>query len=461
MSIIIPKKLLGDCRQTMQTLPAKSFHTSVSSPPYFGMREYLPKDHPLKPFEIGNEDTLELYLQHIVEVYTEMHRIIRDDGIIWVNIGDRYTSGGRRIYDRNAKSMTGQVQNHAAAGVMRPKDPPGLKKKELCLMPVRVAMALQQAGWYLRSQIPWVKRNCMPESAADRPATAIEYFFMFTKSERYFYDADAVKIKASENTHPRAAVFPHRSLRDMNRRRLTPKAAQTELGSKQHGQWRDAHSGVMEMRNRRNSDWFMESFQGLLLDDDDDPMALVVNPKGTTIKHFAAYPPKLVEPLILCSTSEAGCCPECGGPFTRILREDEPDREHQKACGGDSLGGYNGQATKDFDAHGVQNASDVKRRILEGMKKKTTIGFQPSCDCYDVDPVQTPVTKMTPKIELQLSIYRKLERVPCRVIDPFHGTGTTSEVSVGLGRDYTGCEISDVYFKDSDIKDSQTAMSLI
>jgi DNA modification methylase len=437
---IIPKKILGDCRAGMRSLPADYFHLCVSSPPYWGLREYLPKDHPLKHLEIGNEPTVELYLEHIVEVFAEVARVLRPDGLLWVNIGDKYSSGGRRSYDRNARSKTGCVDNHPAAGVMRPNDPQGIKKKDLLMLPSRVAMALQSAGWYLRAQVPWIKRNAMPESADDRPAVAVEYFFMFSKSQDYFYDSEAVKISASQNTHPRssaAAMFPTRESRDADRRRVTPKAGENASGSRQNADFEKHLVNVVGTRNRRNSDWWIESFQGLLLDDDGDPLSLLVNPKGTTIKHFASYPPKLIEPIVKCSTSDGGCCQLCGVNYERIIKDDGPDLEHQKACGGDMLGEYDGTATKDFDGAGVQNASDVKRRILAGMRKKTTVGFKQGCDCNRSHPV------------------------PCRVLDPFHGTGCTSQVAVGLGREYTGFEISDVYFKDSDARDSQTGLHLV
>lgn len=441
MSVIIPRKLLGDCRQTLPDLTEKSVHLCVTSPPYWGLRSYLPEGHPSKHLEIGNEPTFELYLEHILQVFRSVMRVLRDDGQLWINLGDRYTSGGRRNYDVNASSRTGQVDNHPSAGVMRPMDPPGLKKKELCMLPQLVAMALQRDGWYLRSMCPWIKRNCMPESTTDRPATALEYFFQFSKQERYFYDSFAVKKAASDNTHPRSAaasMFPSRQERDYaNNRRRTPKEKANAFGSKQNEDFAKHTKGVVSSRNRRNTDWFMESWQGLLLDSEDNPMALVVNTKGTKIAHFASYPAKLIEPVILCATSEGGCCSQCGTPLERVLKDLGPDLEHQKACGSDLLGEYDGKATKDFDAAGVQNASDVKRRILAGMTKKVTVGFKPVCGC------------------------RVVHGIPCTVLDPFHGTGTTAEAAVRLGRNYIGCELSDEYFKDSDIKDSQTGMILV
>lgn len=434
----------------MRSLPADHFHVVPSSPPYWGLRSYLADDHPLKHLEIGSEPTLELYLEHIVEVYREVKRILRPDGLIWVNIGDRFTSGGRRTYDKSVRSTSG-FDNHAA-GVMRPFDPAGLKPKDLCMLPARVAMALQNDGWYLRAQIPWIKRNPMPESAEDRPAVAVEYVFLFSKSQNYFYDPEAVKMPVSTNTHPRtakASEFPSAAERDGNRRRITPKAALSALGSKQNAQWQDSHSGEVSARNRRNSDWLMQSWQGMLTDDDGMPLALIVNPKGEKIEHFASYPDKLVEPMIRSSTSDGGCCPKCGANMERILEETQ-DLEHQKQCGGDQHGEYFGKATKNFKANKVQDASDVKRRILAGMMIRKTIGYKTTCDCNGKVAIATGTKEALG--------YRP---APCRVLDPFHGTGTTSRVAVNHGRDYTGCEISDAYFKDSDCKDGQTAMHLI
>ena len=440
MTGIIPTKILGDCRQGMRDLPPNHFHLAVCSPPYWALREYLPEGHPLKHLEIGNEPTVEEYLEHIVEVFAEVYRVLRPDGTLWVNMGDKYSSGGRRNYDRNVRSATGVVDNHPSAGVMRPSDPEGIKKKDLLMMPARVAMALQRDGWHLRAQVPWIKRNAMPESADDRPAVAVEYFFMFSKEERYFYDSEAVKIAASNNTHPRssaAAMFPTRESRDADRRRVTPKAGEDAKGSRQNSDFEAHLTGMVGTRNRRNTDWFMESFQGLLLDDQDDPLALLVNPKGTTIKHFASYPPKLIEPIVQSCTSDGGCCSDCGAQWLRLVADDGPDLEHQKACGADGAGEYDGQAVKDYKGAGVQNASDVKRRILAGMRKKRTVGFQAACECGKGVPV------------------------PSRVLDPFWGTGTTAQVCTRLGRHCTGFEISETYFKDSDIKDSQIGMNLI
>jgi hypothetical protein len=394
----------------------------------------------LKHLEIGQEETFDLYVTHLLECFREVRRVLRDDGTLWVNLGDRYTNAGRSTYDPKAKLM-GRDESHPTAGSKRPADLPGLKKKELCLVPQRVAMALQADGWYLRSMIPWIKRNAMPESVGDRPINALEYVFLFSKTERYYYDRYSVLVPSSPNTHPRASVFPHRQVRDVDnnrrRRRTNPKAALEAIGSKQNPSFAQACSDYIPAdRNRRNTDWFLESWQGLLTDEDGDPLALVVNPKGTTITHFAAYPPKLVEPIIRCATSEAGCCSACGAPLMRVVETVKPDLDKQKQSGGDLFGTYTGKAKKDFDGNGVQNASDVKRRILASMTIKKTRAWIPGCKCG-------------------------APAIPCTVLDPFSGTAVTLAAATALGRYSIGCDINESYIKSSDARDAQGALAVI
>lgn len=437
---IVPRKLLGDARKVLQTLPEKSFHLCVCSPPYHGLRSYLPPEHPDKHLEIGTEKTLEHYLENLSQVFTEVWRVLRDDGTLWINLGDRYTAGSRRTYDREGTLM-GRPDEHPSNGVFRPQDPLGLKAKELLLLPQRVAMELQRDGWILRSMCPWIKRNCMPESVKDRPVNALEYFFMFTKSRYYYYDRDAVSVRASEQTHPRAAVFPRRDLRETDnnrrRRRTNPKAAMAQIGVKQNPSFQ-AGTGdyLVTRRNWRNTDMFMQSWQGLLGDEEGDPLALIVNPKGTTMNHFASYPVDLIRPIIQVSSSDGGCCSACGAPCVRLVEKGEVDLEHQKACGGDMFGKYDGQARKDYKGAKVQDASDVKRRILAGMVERKTVGWDRSCDCIETI-------------------------IPCSVLDPFSGTGTTAEACISLGRHCCGIDISEDYLRDSASKDSQTALAII
>lgn len=176
--------ILGDSRRVLANIPDNTFQCCITSPPYWGLRDY---DY---PDQIGAEDKVEHYVEHLVAVFREVRRTLREDGTLWLNIGDSYTSGGRtwRAPDKKnpARSMT-----------YRPNTPEGLKPKDLIGVPWKVAFALQQDGWYLRSDIVWNKPNCQPESVKDRPTRSHEYLFLMTKSENYYYDYEAIKEPAN------------------------------------------------------------------------------------------------------------------------------------------------------------------------------------------------------------------------------------------------------------------------
>lgn len=168
----------GDVLTSLASLDDGVVRTTVTSPPYWGLRDYG------IDAQIGLEETLPDYLDALVEVFEEVRRVTTKDGTLWLNIGDAYTSGGR-------KTRAPDKKNPARAMDVRPATPEGLKKKDLIGLPWRLAFALQEAGWYLRSDIVWEKPNAMPESVRDRPTVAHEYIFMFSKSERYFYNRKA------------------------------------------------------------------------------------------------------------------------------------------------------------------------------------------------------------------------------------------------------------------------------
>ena len=178
----------GDCRETLATRPAKSVHCCITSPPYFGLRSYLDAAHPDKAQEIGTEQTPAAYVAELVSVFREVRRVLRDDGTVWLNLGDSYAgsnqTGGTDSKEGSAK-RAGRMFHAPRAS--------SLPAKNLIGIPWRVAFALQDDGWILRSDIIWAKPNPMPESVTDRPTKAHEYVFLLTKSERYFYDADAIR----------------------------------------------------------------------------------------------------------------------------------------------------------------------------------------------------------------------------------------------------------------------------
>ena len=201
--------LTGDALQMLKTLPDESVQCCITSPPYWGLRSYLDADDIQKGLELGAEKTPEEYVSRLVEVFREVRRVLRDDGTLWLNLGDSYAGSGKGLYaDGNcylSEKSAKQKSNVGAIGVRIGTQegdaghthgvvpPPGLKPKDLVGIPWRVAFALQADGWWLRQDIIWAKLNPMPESVTDRCTKSHEYIFLLTKSARYYYDAEAVK----------------------------------------------------------------------------------------------------------------------------------------------------------------------------------------------------------------------------------------------------------------------------
>ena len=178
----------GDTREILRTLPAESVQCCVTSPPYWGLRDYGVDN------QIGLEATPEAFVANMVALFREVKRVLRNDGTLWLNLGDSYNSqpGQRKPEDKiGTKQATNRGSNDTGSRFC-----PDLKPKDLVGIPWRVAFALQADGWYLRSDIIWHKSNPMPESVTDRPTKSHEYIFLLTKSERYFYDADAIREPA-------------------------------------------------------------------------------------------------------------------------------------------------------------------------------------------------------------------------------------------------------------------------
>lgn len=178
--------VVGDSEKVLQKVPDKTFRTTVTSPPYWSLRNYDIEG------QIGLEASVEDYIGKLVEVFEQVRRVTTDDGTLWLNIGDSYTSGGRTWRAPDKK-------NPVRAMKVRPATPEGLKPKDLIGVPWRLAFALQAAGWYLRADNIWNKPNVQPESVKDRPTRSHEYIFLFSKSEQYFYDNTAVRGPADRN----------------------------------------------------------------------------------------------------------------------------------------------------------------------------------------------------------------------------------------------------------------------
>lgn len=286
--------LVGDCRDLLRDLDSGSVHCAVTSPPYFGLRDYGVAG------QIGLEEDLQDYIDELVAVFAELRRVLRDDGTLWLNLGDSYAGawGAQQARENPSSISRNSILNHpkraSQAGRIRMA---GLKPKDLMMVPARVALALQADGWYLRSEIVWHKPNPLPESVTDRPTTAHEKLFLLSKSKRYYYDAEAVREPYSYGRdHHRNVDSPPPS--------HVPGAAQ-HSGLRRSGNVRRKYNEEVGRPGRaagaRGQSFPWEEGEGRNLRN-----VWSVPVKPFSEEHFATFPPELIEPCI-----KAGC-PEGG-----------------------------------------------------------------------------------------------------------------------------------------------------
>lgn len=265
MKLELNRCVIGDCRQTLAALPERTFACCVTSPPYWGLRDY---GH---PDQLGLESTPEEYVDRMVEVFALVRRVLRDDGTLWLNLGDTYATGGKGgggSYQRGRRAWQDAAKRTGFRG-----PPEGLKSKDIVGIPWRVAFALQADGWYLRSDIIWHKPNPMPESVTDRPTKAHEYVFLLAKSERYYFDADAVREEATSTPRPETS------------RQASPRFASSVIGNGNVG----GNLGFNRPELGRNcrTVW-----------------SIVTQPYDGA--HFATMPPRLAERCILAGSPLGG-----------------------------------------------------------------------------------------------------------------------------------------------------------
>lgn len=397
--------LQGDCIEVMRTLPAESVQVCVTSPPYYGLRDYGTAQwegghpecqhsisnrdaDPLAVFDervtrgkrdrclkcgarridrqIGLEETPEQFVAKLVEVFREVRRVLHPSGTLWLNIGDSYNGSG------------GAGGDYGVGGLKegQPKYPgrriDSLKPKDLIGIPWMVAFALRADGWWLRADVIWAKPNPMPESVTDRPTKAHEYLFLLSKNSSYFYDAESIR---------EPAVYGE------NRATFLGGTDRLSRANIVKGGYAPPDKGLdrpeTTSRNKR-SVW-------------------TITTEAYPESHFATYPTKLVEPCILAGTSAKGCCAKCGAPWERNIERLANYEKRQ------DRGQPNGKPAM-VDSSGWKPATVIDN------------GWQPTCTCgADV--------------------------VPCAVLDPFNGSGTTGAVALKHHRNYIGIDLNPAYIE--------------
>ncbi len=491
--------LQGDNREALKALPDQSVHCIVTSPPYFGLRDYGVDG------QIGLEETPAAYVAELVTVFRECWRVLRDDGTLWCNLGDSYAGSGKGGQSDDKRSENWQPVYGNKGKTY------GLKPKDLIGIPWRVAFALQDDGWYLRSDIIWHKPNPMPESVTDRPTKAHEYIFLLTKSQRYYYDSEAVKEPAVKGAAGSEFHTGKTGIHQLGRSSTKPRSKADSFkreGSKReqtipgqgygtHRPDREESDYDLETRNRR-SVWTVPTspYPGA---------------------HFATFPPALIEPCVLAGTSAHGVCSECGAPWERIVERGERltiprliegrEGENTKMNG---PSGWNSYKTTGFaptctcNLEGINYAADdmeiietpTGERVADDPTMQT--GRKGLNRPRGENEGRRPITRYEQRqyaMQLRNSDYREhmeheagsafahyirtdasgarpvpgdmldswiakgwVERVavptftpypvvPATVLDPFNGSGTTGAVACAHNRNYIGIDLSAAYIE--------------
>jgi DNA modification methylase len=416
------KIYLGDCREILKTLPEQSVHCCVTSPPYFGLRDYGCDG------QIGLEATPVEFVAQMVAVFREVKRVLRDDGVCWLNLGDSYNAynggaGPSSSLSRGAQT-TERPQLETGFG-LRVK---ALKPKDLIGIPWRVAFALQEDGWYLRQDIIWHKPNPMPESVTDRCTKSHEYMFLLTKSERYFFDNQA--IQESSITNDERRPYGSQGAWDMDGRDESkrPKGKPRTAGNKSH-KYVDEYESSESEEHRTKAGLMKVADVPWEKRNKRSVWTVTTKPYGGA--HFAVFPPDLIEPCILAGTSESGCCSKCGTPWRRQI---EKDRKATRPGNDTKIGRASDDPDSPYERHSgtIVGNRDPQRHCTT----TKTIGWEAGCNC------------------------EAGTQVPCVVLDPFTGSGTTAAVAKKNGCHFVGCELNPEYLKLAADRFKQRSLAL-
>jgi DNA modification methylase len=449
----------GDARRL--PLADNSVQCVVTSPPYWGLRKYAGEqelDWGDWRGAYGLEPTIEMYVTHSCVILRELWRVLRPDGVIFWNIGDSYASGSRGEYKKSrvvsGKSMSyGQNQDMMGSAPNRlPQH--GLKDKDLCLIPERIALAAQGMGFWVRSRILWCKPNPMPESVTDRPTDAAEHIWMFTKSAKYFWDADAVREPQVTPPNDTAA----------HRFGASGGKAEIAYGNLVSGKKWEPSGG----RNLRNV-W-----------------TFATQPYPDA--HFATFPEELPRRCIQAATSEKGACAQCGAPWVRVTDRDvhfEGGSGAAMTRDPESWKGSKFDGARDLEIH----PNTQRRGGLTSWRGDRTVPdktrphagwHQSGSGRHAPKDMRLPVAKgaggeqiesgeydirMGPVIDSRTIGWRPGclcrgqhgRRVPCLVLDPFGGSGTTGKVAIELGR---RAVLVDIAYSDTEAETGEASKNV-
>jgi DNA modification methylase len=374
--------LHGDVLTQLQRLPTESVHCCITSPPYWGLRDYGVTG------QLGLERTPEEYVRKMVAVFREVRRVLRQDGTLWLVIGDSYSGGfGQGSPGNKSKSNVGSFEGRVAI-----KRPNGYKNKDLVGIPWLLAFALRADGWYLRQDIIWSKTNPMPESVTDRCCKSHEHIFLLTKSKHYYFDHEAIKEPAAQAP---AAQAP--AAQALGTPRLTGQHKANAGGFTHNG------TGLSTLGSNQGAETRTKR----------DVWRISTQPYKEA--HFATFPEELVTLCILAGVS-AKRCEQCSAPWVRVMRRTSQPKRAERNIPGDK------------DANSVPRTQrglnlGTRDEKLHSVQAPTTMdSWRPTCKC--------PRTQGTG---------------PAVILDPFCGSGTVGAVARRYGLSFVGIDLNPEY----------------